>query len=51
MLSILLGDERVSRLWKTRKETSSKAKTAREPFGNNVVKELLIPLIADGYNY
>jgi hypothetical protein len=47
----LSGNKRVSRLRKKPKETSSKAKTTRELFGNNVIKELSIPLIADGYNY
>jgi hypothetical protein len=45
------GDERVLRLRKRPKETSSKAKTARVPFGNQATKILSIPAIADGYNY
>jgi hypothetical protein len=45
------GDERVLRLRKRPKETSSKAKTARIPFGNQATKILSIPAIADGYNY
>ncbi len=51
MSSVLSGDEKVLRPRKRPKETSSKAKTAREPFGNDVSKELLIPAVADGYNY
>jgi hypothetical protein len=51
MSSVLSGDEKVVRLRKRPKETSSKARTAREPFGNEAVKELEIPAIADGYNY
>jgi hypothetical protein len=45
------GDEKVLRLRKRPKETSSKAKTSRAPFGHDAIKELLIPAIADGYNY
>ena len=45
------GDERVLRLRKRPKETSSKAKTARVPFGSQAIKVLSIPAIADGYNY
>src|SRR5450756_544435 len=51
MSSFMSGDERVSRLRKRPKETSSKAKTARKPFGNEATKVLSIPIIADGYNY
>jgi hypothetical protein len=51
MSSIMSGDERVERLRKRPKETSSKAKTARKPFGKEPVKVLSIPAIADGYNY
>jgi hypothetical protein len=47
----LLGDEKVVWLRKRPKETSSKAKTAREPFGNKAEKELEILAIIDGYNY
>jgi hypothetical protein len=49
--SFISGDERVIRLRKRPKETSSKAKTSRKPFGNQAIKELSIPAIADGYNY
>jgi len=45
------GDERVLRLRKRPKETSSKAKTTRIPFGNQATKILSIPAIADRYNY
>jgi hypothetical protein len=51
MSSFISGDERVERLRKRPKETSSKAKTARKPFGKEPVKVLSIPAIADGYNY
>ena len=49
--SAISGDEKVLRLRKRPKETSSKAKTSRAPFAHDAVKELLIPAIADGYNY
>jgi len=49
--SFISGDERVNRLRKRPKETSSKAKTARKPFGKDPIKVLSIPAIADGYNY
>ena len=45
------GNERVLRLRKRPKETSSKAKTVRISFGNQATKVLSIPAIADGYNY
>jgi hypothetical protein len=51
MSSAMSGDKKVLRLRKRPKETSSKAKTARAPFGNNATKELWIPAIADGYNH
>jgi hypothetical protein len=51
MSSFMSGDERILRLRKRPKETSSKAKTVRVPFGNQATKVLLIPVIADGYNY
>jgi hypothetical protein len=51
MSSFMSGDERVLRLRKRPKETSSKAKTARVPFGSQATKVLSIPVIADGYNY
>jgi hypothetical protein len=49
--SILLGNEQVIQLRKRSKETSSKAKTSRVPFKEDLVKELSIPAIANAYNY
>jgi hypothetical protein len=49
--SAISSDEKVLWLRKRPKETSSKAKTAREPFRDNVIKELWIPIVTDGYNY
>jgi hypothetical protein len=49
--SFMSGNKRVLRLRKRPKETSSKAKTSRIPFSNQAIKVLLIPAIADGYNY
>jgi hypothetical protein len=51
MSFVLSGDKKVIRLRKRPKETSSKAKIAREPFGNDAIKELSILAIANGYNY
>jgi hypothetical protein len=51
MSSFTLGDKHVLWLRKRPKETSSKAKTIREPFGKEAIKVLLIPVIIDGYNY
>jgi len=51
MSSFMSGNERILRRRKRPKETSSKAKTARIPFGNQAIKILSIPAIADGYNY
>jgi hypothetical protein len=51
MSFVLSGNEKVIRLRKRPKETSSKTRTTREPFGTEAVKELEIPAIADGYNY
>ncbi len=51
MSSFMSGNERVLRLRKRPKETSSKAKTTRIPFGNQATKILSIPVIADRYNY
>jgi len=45
------GDERILRLRKRPKETSSKAKTTRVPFSNQATKVLSIPAITDEYNY
>jgi hypothetical protein len=49
--SFISGNKRVLRLRKRPKETSSKAKTIRMPFGNQAIKMLLIPAITDRYNY
>jgi transposase IS4-like protein len=51
MSSAMSGDQKVLRTRKRPKETSSKAKTAREPFGDDAIKELWIPEVADGYNH
>jgi hypothetical protein len=51
MSSLMSGDEKVTRLRKRPKESSSKAKTARVPFGKAFEKELKIPAIANAYNY
>ena len=51
MSSVLSADEKVIRLRRRLKETSSKAKTSRIPFGEDAIKELSIPIIADEYNY
>jgi hypothetical protein len=51
MSSFISGNERILRLRKRPKETSSKAKTVRIPFGNQATKVLSIPAITDGYNY
>jgi hypothetical protein len=51
MSSALSGNQRVVQLRKRPKETSSKAKTSREPFGSDLIKELSIPIAIDGYNY
>jgi hypothetical protein len=49
--SFMSGDKRILRRRKRPKETSSKAKTIRISFGNQAIKTLSIPVIADGYNY
>jgi hypothetical protein len=51
MSSFMLSNSRVLRQRKRPKETSSKAKTIRVPFSNQATKELLIPVVIDGYNY
>jgi hypothetical protein len=51
MSSFISGDERILRRRKRPKETSSKAKTTRIPFGNQAIKILSIPVITDRYNY
>lgn len=45
------SNPRINRLRKRPKKTSSKVKTTRAPFGDSITKILLIPAIADGYNY
>ena len=51
MSSVLSGNEQVKRLKRRLKETSSKAKTSRVPFGKEAIKELNIPVITDEYNH
>jgi hypothetical protein len=51
MSSVLSSDEKVVRLRKRLKETSFKAKTTRVLFDKDLIKELSIPAIIDGYNY
>jgi hypothetical protein len=48
---VLLANEKIIQLRRRPKETSSKAKTSRISFGEDVIKELSIPTIADAYNY
>jgi hypothetical protein len=45
------GEGRVMRTRRRPRKTSSKAKTARAPFGNQPTKELLVPSFADEYNH
>jgi hypothetical protein len=49
--SFISGNKRILQLRKRPKETSSKAKTIRKPFGNQATKVFSIPVITDGYNY
>jgi hypothetical protein len=51
MSTVFDGKEKVTRLRKRPKKTSSKAKTARVPFGDQATKELEIPKIYDFYNH
>jgi len=51
MSSVMSGDAKVLSLRKRPKETSSKAKTSRIPFGGASEKELEIPKVANSYNY
>jgi hypothetical protein len=51
MSTVMDGNEQVERERKRPKETSSKAKTARVPFGDQPTKKLMIPRLYDGYNY
>jgi hypothetical protein len=45
------GKSKVTRVRKRPKKTSSKAKTARVPFGDQPTKELEIPELYDCYNH
>lgn len=45
------GKELVERLRKRPSETSTSAKTARKPFGDQAMKKLLIPAFDDNYNH
>jgi hypothetical protein len=47
----LSANEKIIQLKRKLKETSSKAKTSRILFGEDAIKELNIPTIADTYNY
>ena len=51
MSSVLSGNEQIIRLRRRPKETSSKVKMSRVPFGNITIKEFSIPIIVDEYNY
>jgi hypothetical protein len=51
MSTVFDGKEKVIQLQKRPKKTSSKAKTARIPFGDKATKELEIPKIYDFYNH
>jgi hypothetical protein len=51
MSSVLSADEKVIRLRRRPKETSSKAKISRISFGEDAIKEFSIFMIADAYNY
>jgi hypothetical protein len=51
MSSPLSDNQRALRIRKRPKKTSSKAKTAQKLFGNNTIKELSIPAVADHYNH
>ena len=51
MSTVYNGKETIIRNRKRPKATSSKAKTARAPFGNQLRKDLAIPVLVDDYNY
>jgi hypothetical protein len=51
MSTVMDGNAQVERERKRPKETSSKAKTARVPFGDLPKKKLMIPQLYDGYNH
>jgi hypothetical protein len=49
--TVMDGEHQTLRNRKRPKETSSKAKTARKPFGDQPRKDLWIPAVFDKYNY
>jgi hypothetical protein len=51
MSTTMDGNDTVMKERKCLKKTSSKAKTARVPFGNLPKKVLLIPVVFDQYNF
>jgi hypothetical protein len=51
MSTVINRNKQVKRERKRPKETSSKAKTARVPFGDQSTKKLIIPRLYNGYNY
>lgn len=51
MTTFFTGKEEVIRERKRPRESSSKAKTARKPFGNKPTKKLPVPEIYDEYNH
>ena len=51
MSTVYDGKSKVTRVWKRPKKTFSKAKTAREPFGDQPTKESEIPELYDCYNH
>ena len=51
MSTVYDGKSKVTRVRKRPKKTSSKARTARVPFGDQPTKELEIPELYDCYNH
>jgi len=51
MSTVYTGKETIVRNRKRPKATSSKAKTARAPFGNQPTKDLSIPVLVNDYNH
>jgi hypothetical protein len=51
MSTVFDGSARVTTVRKRPKETSTNAKTARVPFGDQPTKELEIPQVYDFYNH
>jgi hypothetical protein len=51
MLTVIDRNKQVERERKRPKETLSKAKTARVPFGDRPTKKLMIPRLYNSYNY